>query len=146
MPWRSSSSTLDTSGSGSLNFSSLTAATLGGLKGPGNLIAQHRSRVALTVGNNDANTTYSGTLSGSGSLTKAGAGTLVLTGSNTYSGGTTVNGGLLQFGVDSAVPGSGTITINSGGAVALDSTGTYSTVNGWLASGKIAPASAGAWR
>ena len=136
-------STFDTSGSGSLNFSNLTAATLGGLKGAGNL-KLNNTALALTVGANNANTTYSGTLSGGGSLTKTGAGTLLLAGSNTYNGGTTVNGGLLQFNVDSDVPGSGHITINSGGALALDSTGTYSTVNGWLSSGKIVPASAGA--
>ena len=138
-------STLDTSGSGSLNFSSLTAVTLGGLKGSGDLSLTNTAcaAVALTAGGNNANTIYSGTLGGSGALTKTGR-ALVLAGSNTYTGGTTVAGGVLQFTGDSAVPGSGNVTINSGAAVVLAATGAYSSVTGWLNSGQIAPASAGA--
>ena len=68
----------------------------------------------------------------------------MLAGSNSYSGGTTVSGGILQFNGNTTVPGSGTVTINSGAALALAPTGTYSTVAGWLNSGKITAASAGA--
>ncbi len=50
------------------------------------------------MGNNNASTTYSGTLQGVGNLTKVGSGVLVLAGSNTYSGGTTVSAGTLQLG------------------------------------------------
>ena len=85
-----------------------------------------------------------GSLSGPGGLTKTDSGTLVLAASNTYSGGTTVAGGILQFNGTNAVPGSGSITINSGAAVALASFGPYGTVAGWLNSGKITSASAGA--
>ena len=139
-------STLNISGSGSLNFSGLTAATLGGLKGSGNLSLANTANagVALTAGGNNYSTSYSGALSGSGSFTKTGTGTLVLAGSNSYSGGTTVSGGILQFNGNTTVPGSGTVTINSGAALALAPTGTYSTVAGWLNSGKITAASAGA--
>ena len=90
-------STLDTSGSGAVNFASLTSATFGGLTGPGNLTLLNAgsAALALSVGDNNTDTTYSGILAGPGSLTKLGAGTLTLTGSNTYSGGTTVRGGAL---------------------------------------------------
>ena len=88
----------------------------------------------------------SAAISGTGSLTKAGAGALTLSGGNSYTGGTTLSGGVLQFTADSAVPSTGAVTINSGAALALAPSGTYSTVNGWLGSGKIATASAGAWR
>ena len=71
-------------------------------------------------------------------------GDLVLTGANTYKGGTTVAARAPIQRPDTAVPGTGTITINSGGALALDSAGNYSTVTGWLDSGLIAPSSAGA--
>jgi autotransporter-associated beta strand protein len=53
----------------------------------------------MTVGGDNANTTYSGTLIDGGAatlaLTMTGGNTLTLTGSNTYTGGTTVNGGTL---------------------------------------------------
>ena len=132
-------STFNTSGSGSMNFSDLGAATLGGLSGSGNLalINTANAAVALTTGGNNATTIYSGMLSGTGSLNKTGSGALVLTGYNTYTGGTTVAGGILQFNGDSTVPSGGTIAIQSGAAVALAQTGNYSTVTGWLGSGKI---------
>ena len=49
--------------------------------------------VALTVGNNGANASYAGVLSGAGSLVKTGSGVQTLTGANTYSGATTINSG-----------------------------------------------------
>ena len=78
--------------------------------------------VALTVGGNNANTTYAGVLSGSGSLTKVGTGTLTLTGTNTYSGGTSVNAGTLSIGSTDALPGWNTAdrwTVNSGATLAV---------------------------
>ena len=44
--------------------------------------------ITLVTGGNNANTTYSGVISGQGTLVHNGSGTLVLTGSNTYTGGT----------------------------------------------------------
>ena len=74
---------------GTLNFGTLTAATIGGLKGSRNLALTNSSgaAVALTVSNGNPGTcVYSGGLTGGGSVTKAGAGTLVLSGTNTFSG------------------------------------------------------------
>ena len=90
-------STLNHTGAGTLNFGTLTSATLGGLSGSQGLALSNASNaaVALTAGNNNLSTTYSGALSGTGSLTKIGNGTLTLTGSNSYSGATAVNGGTL---------------------------------------------------
>ncbi len=95
-----SGSTFDTSGTGALSFGGLTSANFGGLQGPGNLVLTNTASVdvALTVGLNDDDTTFSGSLSDStsgGSLTKVGTGTLVLTGTNTYGGGTVVLDGTL---------------------------------------------------
>ncbi len=90
-------STLNTSGSGILSFGSLSAATLGGLTGPGTVALGNTASAAVTlsVGNNNANTTFSGMLTGAGGLTKIGSGTLWLSGSNGFTGTTTVNSGAL---------------------------------------------------
>ena len=77
--------------------------------------------MALSAGNNNANTTFSGVLYGGGSLNKIGSGVLVLTSSNTYSGSTTVTSGMLVAanGSNGSVTGSGLVTLN-GGALASD--------------------------
>ncbi|MDF3056569.1 MAG: hypothetical protein K0R17_784 [Rariglobus sp.] len=81
-----------------------TAYTFGGLSGNANLNLNNNNTtvgaVALTVGGNNASTTYSGVLSSTvagGSLTKAGSGTLTLSGVNTYTGATTVSDGTLAL-------------------------------------------------
>jgi fibronectin-binding autotransporter adhesin len=110
--------TVDVQGAGGTRFvgtslifnTSLSLATLGGLTDNGNVIlngyneytyVKQSDAIALTVGNNNSSSTYSGVISGSGSLTKAGTGTLTMTSANTYAGNTTVNGGdlILQGGL-----------------------------------------------
>lgn len=58
-----------------------------------------------------------------GSFIKKGAGIMVLSGSNTYSGGTTVNWGTLAAASNHAL-GTGAVTVNSGGRLALGGLGT----------------------
>jgi len=87
--------------------------------------------VILNVGANNANTTYSGTLSGPGGLVKNGTGTLYLSGSNTYSGGTTLSSGVLEFG--SGANGAGNTTV-VGGVITSGplGTGTLTLLGGTL--------------
>jgi alpha-L-rhamnosidase len=105
-------STFNTSLAGSLSFGSLSAATLGGLTGTGNLTLPNN--FALTLGN--ATSTYSSVLGGAGAtLTKAGPGTLTLGGFNTYSGGTTVTSGtLLVANTSGSGTGTGSVTVYGG--------------------------------
>jgi autotransporter-associated beta strand protein len=118
-----SNSTLAMSG-GRLAFAeTVAAATLGGLaavtSGAGYDVALTNglgAAVPLTVGGNDASTTFAGVLSGSGSLTKIGGGALTLSGRNTYGGNTTNSAGLLALGHTNAL-GTGTLVL-SGGALA----------------------------
>jgi autotransporter-associated beta strand protein len=75
--------------------------TIGSLGGNG-IVTNNGNRLAiLTIGTDNTNTTFSGTLEDSNSrlgVTKVGAGTLTLTGTNTYTGGTMVSAGTLQLG------------------------------------------------
>ncbi|HVM62067.1 MAG TPA: autotransporter-associated beta strand repeat-containing protein [Verrucomicrobiae bacterium] len=105
-----------------LAFGTPTSYTLGGLSGTGNIgLTNSAGGIGLSVGNNNANTTYSGVLSGSGSLTKIGSGTLTLSGTaaNTYSGLTTVSGGELDLGKTAGVNAIGGNLTIAGGEVKL---------------------------
>jgi len=87
---------------GSLIFgTTTTAATFASLQGSQNLSLSNTNAtpaaVALTVGGNNASTTYSGALGGLGALNKNGTGTFTLSGANTYTGATNVNAGTLTI-------------------------------------------------
>ncbi|MCC6127416.1 MAG: autotransporter-associated beta strand repeat-containing protein [Pirellulales bacterium] len=110
-------STVDLSG-GVLDVQNFNA-TLGGLKGSGNLDLKG---TALSVGNNGEDTIYSGVLSSSssglGSLTKIGSGTLTLASTSIYIGPTYVVGGKLVLSECKSVRSS--FTINSGASLRLE--------------------------
>jgi fibronectin-binding autotransporter adhesin len=75
----------------------------------------------LTVGDGDANGSFSGIIQDTGtlSLAKIGAGTQILSGANTYVGTTTISGGVLQFNSAGSIGGSGaTVTVNAPGVFA----------------------------
>ena len=85
---------------------------------------------------------YSGGISGRGKVVVNGTGSITLTGDNTYSGGTTIDSGLLEFEGSQSLPSTGSVLINSGGALAA--TGPYATATQWLATGRIETDSTGA--
>jgi outer membrane autotransporter protein len=128
-----------------------------------------------TFDTNGNNVTLASAITGSGALTKQGAGTLILTAANSYSGGTTVTGGILQGNTLSlqgnitnnaavvfnqtasgtyggVMSGTGTLTLQGGGALNLTGNNTYSggtavlagtlSVNGSIA-GNVAVGPAG---
>jgi fibronectin-binding autotransporter adhesin len=129
------SSTLDMNSgdAGTLSFGALTAATFGGLTGSRNLnlLTTNASPLAvvLSVGNNNANTTYSGQLGGSGGITKVGSGTLTLTGANTNTGNTTLGGGTLVLSNGNNRLRSGSTVVFTA-ASTLDVGDTTQTLNG----------------
>ena len=113
---------------GTLSFGTLTAATLGGLTGAQDLALSNDSplAVALSVGNNNANTTYAGTFTDGaavgGSVTKVGNGTLTLSSAAALSqnGATNVNAGtLLLTDAAASVPASA-VSVNSGGTLGVN--------------------------
>ncbi len=66
--------------------------TVGSIAGAGAITL---GSATLTSGGNNASTTFSGTISGTGGVTKAGSGTLTLSGANSHAGSTLVNAGTL---------------------------------------------------
>ncbi len=147
-------STLDMNGAdtGSLAFdASVTAVTFGGLAGAQTrnvaLTNDAGSAVALTVGGNNASTTFAGGLSGSGSFTKTGTGTLASGGGGasdpwTYDGDTTISQGTVQMNANNVFPygsGKGNLIVigtilNEGRTVScngLSGTGTLTSGNSY---------------
>lgn len=110
---------------GGLTFSSgVNTPVLGGLSGTGNftLADDSGAAVVLTVGGNNAGTTFTGALGGPGGLIKVGAGTFTLRGTNTYTGGTTISDGTLAIaGSTGSIVGS----IVSTGTLRFNRTDTY---------------------
>jgi len=140
-------STMTMHGAGTLLFDSAVsgkAFTLGGLaasaSGTGYDLALQNTAsaaIALTVGGNNAGTTYAGVLSGPGSLIKTGTNTLTLSAANTYSGNTTINAGTLALGAAGSLNISPTNFIAAGATldVSLNSTFALSSSTTLSASG-----------
>ena len=97
-----------------------SSATLGGLAGSGGLLLP--SGFALSVGNNNASSYYSGVISGSASFSKVGSGNLTLGASNLFSGNTTIAKGTLTIDTGASLA-SGTVSLLSGGASLVLNTG-----------------------
>jgi autotransporter-associated beta strand protein len=74
--------------------------TINGLSGNGTVDNSIAGYPVLTVGANDANSTFNGVIQntvGSIALVKTGTGTITIAGANTYSGTTSVSGGVLAL-------------------------------------------------
>ena len=107
------------------------ATQVGGLAGAGDV---QLGSAILSLGGNNATTTYSGIMSGTGGLVKTGIGSLTLSGSNAYSGATTLSGGNLVLGKSDALNSLTAVTVNS----ATFNLGTFSqTVGGLSGSGTV---------
>jgi autotransporter-associated beta strand protein len=113
-----------TGGTLSLNGFSVSIGSLSGTAGTVNDNTATAS--TLSVGSNNASTTYGGLIAngaaGALSLIKNGVGTLTLTNTlNSYSGGTTINSGTLAVASDTAL-GTGPVTITALGTLSYSAT------------------------
>ncbi len=95
----------------------------------------------LSLNPNNGSNLITGVVSGSGGLTVSGSGFAILSGANDFTGGLTINAGRLQFDNAGALPASGFISNNVGGALVV--TGPYATLGEWISSGRLATNSAG---
>ena len=107
-----------TGGNGTLSFDATVsghAFTFGGLGGQSDIVLMDTAwnPVALSVGNNNQSTTFSGNISGGGSLTKVGSGTLTLNGGISGAISTVISDGTLALGNLNALAGS-TVNMNGG--------------------------------
>jgi outer membrane autotransporter protein len=84
--------------------------TIGSLAGAGSVAL---GAATLTTNGDGSDTTFSGTITGSGRLVKVGEGALTLSGNNSYQGGTIVSEGTLAVGSSRAV-GTGALTLADG--------------------------------
>jgi len=125
-------STFTHSGTGTLVFDSSVsgnAFTFGGLAASSTAAsvslqnsAGTPAAITLTVGGNNATTSYAGSLAGGGSVVKIGTGMLSLSGSNSYAGTMTVTGGVLSVSSSNALPGWGTpgrVSVGADGTLAI---------------------------
>lgn len=117
---------------GVLDFGFLTNATLGGLSGdqPITLDNLTPAPLALTVGANGQDTTYSGAIGGGGSFIKSGSGNLTLSGTSSIAGSTTVNAGIITLSgsltTSLAAINSGELNVE-GGTLTCSATSTFGT-------------------
>jgi autotransporter-associated beta strand protein len=89
--------TLGTAATLDLGGMSQNIGSLAGASGSAVLLGLGTNASALTFGN-ASNTTFAGTISGSGAVIKNGAGAVTLSGVNTYSKATVINAGTVGFG------------------------------------------------
>lgn len=135
-------STFDTTGSGSLSFGSLSAASFGGLTGSGNLDLTALPS-GFTVGGGNQSSTYGGILSGAGGLTKTGTGTFIVTASQAFSGATTISQGTLQVGNGSTTGWLPAGAITNNGVLAFNRSDNVTASGGISGSGSVRQAGGG---
>ncbi len=104
---------------GQIVFTGVSSASIGSLAGGGNVALQNASgsAVNVTIGFNNASTTFAGNVSGGGALTKVGTGSITLSGNNPFTGDVSISNGTLIAGSSNAF-GTGTVTL-SGGTLGL---------------------------
>ncbi|WAC24088.1 autotransporter-associated beta strand repeat-containing protein [Blastomonas sp. SL216] len=76
--------------------------SIGSLAGSGSVALGNGT---LTLGSDNASTSFAGVITGNGGLTKTGSGAFTLTGANTFSGGTTVSAGQLTLAAGASLAG-----------------------------------------
>lgn len=117
----SSALTVATGGTFSLNNFNETVASI---SGGGNISLGSGT---LTSGGNNASTTFSGVISGTGGLAKNGTGTLTLSGQNTFNGGLQINNGTISVSEEANLGAAGqTLQMNGG---TLQATRSFTTTD-----------------
>ncbi|MDR3458377.1 MAG: autotransporter-associated beta strand repeat-containing protein [Verrucomicrobiae bacterium] len=93
----------------------------------------------VTVDTTAGNYTFagSGQIAGGTSLVKVNAGTLFLNTVNTYSGGTVISNGVIQVGIDNAIPSTGLGDVTNASPAVLDLNGHQDTIGALDGNGTV---------
>jgi T5SS/PEP-CTERM-associated repeat protein/autotransporter-associated beta strand protein len=126
----SAQSAYEVASGATLRIDSNKTQTIGSLAGAGTVQLGNppngnlpNGSAQLTLGGNNASTTFSGVLAGNGQLIKTGTGTLTLSGSNSFTGTTTVSGGGLN------VLGTLLSSVTAESGARLGGSGTYGAIS-----------------
>lgn len=112
---------------GTLNVAS--SETIGSLMGTSGAVVLATGST-LTVGGNNAGTTFSGDINGNGGLIKIGDGTLSLGGTNTYNGATTLSAGGINASGGAAIGNNSAVTVASGATLTVMDAETIGSLSG----------------
>ncbi|MCL8000040.1 autotransporter outer membrane beta-barrel domain-containing protein [Brucella sp. 21LCYQ03] len=113
----SSRLTIDTGATADLNnFNTTVQGLLDGKDGGGTVAL---GSATLTL-NQDFDSIFTGTFSGTGGVVKNGAGSLTLSGTSSYGGNTQLNDGILKQGAKGAFSGASAYSVSSGSTLALN--------------------------
>lgn len=96
----------------------------------GGTIYNSGAAATLAVGNNDATSTYGGTIQDSITLRKVGAGTLTLTADNSYTGATAVTSGTLALAGSADISESPVIDVAEGATLDVSAMGSWTLASG----------------
>jgi fibronectin-binding autotransporter adhesin len=146
----SSSAALTIKGLGTVILNDVTGYS-GALTVNGNLVVLHPLNITTLAGagtidlgansislNGTGNSTFSGSISGTGGMTKSGAGILTLSGSNAFTGDLTLNSARINFNsTNSTAAGTGTIIIDGVSTISSTVPGAILTNNIVLNSGAV---------
>jgi len=97
---------------------------LGSIAGAGTITS---TAGTLTVGGDNASTTYSGVLSGGLGLTEIGTGTLTLSGANSFTGNMTISNGTISVSQDTNLGGASSQIVLAGGTLGVSQSFTANT-------------------
>ncbi|WP_395741000.1 autotransporter-associated beta strand repeat-containing protein [Prosthecobacter sp.] len=122
-------------------------SSIGSLAGSGIVQNNGATAATLTLGGNNADTTFSGIIrdggAGAFSLEKAGRGTFTLTGANTYSGTTTIDAGVLQVGSGGTTGALGTGAVTNNAQLTINRSNGITVGNDISGNGSLTQAGAG---
>ena len=113
-----------------LNLTAMSGTEfLASLSGGGNVQMSSNINSSVTLGGNNQNTTFSGTISGGSALIKAGTGTTIFSGSNTFNNRLQINSGTIALGANNVFANTMELRLSGGTFATNGYSDTMGTLN-----------------